>query len=649
MEKVSTQGGSVGKVRTQIARISLPPGGFRLECGGNLPELQVAYETYGELSPQKDNVVFLCHALTGDAHVAGEHESAEPSAAWWDEMVGPGKGIDTRYYHVICANILGGCKGTTGPCSPDPRTGRPYGSTFPRMTVGDIVEVHRLLLRHLGVERVAAVVGGSFGGMQVLEWGLRHPETVDRCICIASAARLSAQALAFDIVGRKAITADPDWQGGDYYGTGRSPDRGLAQAREIGHITYLSPEMMDRKFGRERRSDVPAARESEVKAPGSEYRSTFQVESYLDYQGLKFVKRFDANSYLRITQAMDEFDLVERHGSLEVAFAALKAKTLVVALSSDWLFPPEQSVEIANALLRDGKEVSYCKLQAPHGHDAFLVDIEHLSEVIRAFLPWVDGSGRALPMPQPAAGAKAGESAAGCFPAAGAGKIKPGRLRWRITRSARANDSEHREDFRRILSMIEPGSRVLDLGCGNGDLLTLLAHDRGISGVGVDFDIENVIEVIDRGHAIFQADIDAGLAMIPTGSYDCAILSETLQVVRKPRFVVREMLRVAREGIVSFPNYGKWTQRLRLMFSGRTLRDDSQAYEWYNTPNIHLFTLKDFVEMCQQDGIQVTDLACISHNGISRALSRAGFCNLAADRVLVKIAKRHGDAAGSCG
>ena len=244
--------GSVGLTATKTVRIDLPSGGLRLESGETLPELTVAYETYGELSSQRDNVIFICHALSGDAHVAGYQDESEASRGWWDEMVGPGKGIDTLHYFVVCANILGGCKGTTGPSSINPRTGKPYGSAFPSITVGDIVDVHTLLLKQIGIERLAGVVGGSLGGMQVLEWAIRYPEMIDRCICVASATSLSAQALAFDIIGRKAIMYDPNWQSGDYYGTGRTPASGLSLARKIGHITYLSPEMMETKFGRDK-------------------------------------------------------------------------------------------------------------------------------------------------------------------------------------------------------------------------------------------------------------------------------------------------------------------------------------------------------------------------------------------------------------
>jgi len=307
--KAANTENSVGLVETKLAKIKLPAEGLKLEHGV-LPELTIAYETYGTLSSEKDNVIFICHALSGDAHVAGYHNDSEKSVGWWDEMVGPGKGIDTNHYFVVCANILGGCKGTTGPSSTNPATRKPYGSAFPRITISDMVDTHRLLLEDLGIKRLAGVIGGSLGGMQALEWAIRYPESIDRCICIAAAASLSAQALAFDIVGRDSIISDSDWQGGDYYGTGRTPDRGLSQARKIGHITYLSPEIMTEKFGREKHNNGNA---------NAKFETNFQVESYLSHQGNKFVDRFDANSYLHITRAIDEYDLIEKYGSLEKA------------------------------------------------------------------------------------------------------------------------------------------------------------------------------------------------------------------------------------------------------------------------------------------------------------------------------------------
>ncbi len=577
---------SAGLVETRIARIALPPEGLKLEGGGVLPELEVAYETYGTLAPARDNVVFICHALSGDAHVAGIHTPEDKHPGWWDDMVGPGKGIDTTRFFVVCANVLGGCKGTTGPSSLDPRTGRPYGSQFPAITVGDIVRVHRLLLRHLGIETVYAAVGGSFGGMQVLEWGIRHPDAIRHCICIATAASLSTQALAFDIVGREVITSDPAWAGGDYYGTGRQPEDGLAAARMIGHITYLSPEIMTRKFGRRKRDLAEPQR----------FGTRFEVESYLQHQGEKFVERFDSNSYLHITHAMDAYDLVEQHGDLRSAFRDVKARFLVVALSSDWLFPPEQSLEIATALVQSSKSVSYCLLKAPYGHDAFLVDIDQLARVIDTFL-------------------------AGTTPA----KARP-------AGAARSDDA-------RIAAMVEPGARVLDLGCGSGDLLAHLAATHAISGLGFDIDVERLIDTLGKGMDVFQGDIDEDMGFIPDQSYDYVILSQTLQVVRKPRHVLKEMLRVARAGIVSIPNFANWQNRLHLSLTGRMPKSRAIPFEWYDTPNIHLATFRDFMDLCREDGIRIERIVPLGESPISRLLVKTGLWNLGAERILVRIVR----------
>lgn len=578
---------SVGIVETRVASIPLPEGGLSLEGGGRLKELQVAYESYGSLSRDKSNVVFICHALSGDAHVAGYHTLEDKHPGWWDEMVGPGKGIDTKAYHVICANILGGCKGTTGPGALNPDTGAPYGSLFPAITIRDIVRVHHLLLQHLGIQHLHAVVGGSFGGMQVLEWSILFPDFVSNCICIASAASLSAQALAFDIVGREVITSDPAWAGGDFYGTGRLPSDGLAAARMIGHITYLSPEIMNAKFGRRKRSRPSQDR----------FQTLFEVESYLQHQGEKFVERFDSNSYLHITHAMDAYDLAEQYGDLPSAFRKVHARFLVVALSSDWLFPPEQSLEIANSLAQAGKRVSYILIKAPTGHDAFLVDIGHLSQAIHAFL---------------------GTESAPSLPAV-SGATLP--------------------DYDRISALLKPRSRVLDLGCGDGTLLALLLENQQSSGWGVDINLDNLISALTKGLDVFHADIDEDLSLIPDNAYDYAMLSQTLQVVRKPREVLHEMLRIAREGIVSFPNFGCWINRLRLSVTGSMPKSRELPYEWYDTPNIHLSTLNDFMRLCEQDGIRVAAVAPIADSLAGRLLIRLGLWNLGAERVLVKISR----------
>jgi homoserine O-acetyltransferase len=577
---------ALGLVETRTVQVPLPPGGLTLENGGILPELVVAYEAYGNLSPARDNVVFICHALTGDAHAAGCHSPDDRTPGWWDDMIGPGKGLDTNHFHVICANILGGCKGTTGPASINPATGQPYGAAFPAITIGDIVDAHYLFLKHLGITRLRAIVGGSFGGMLVLEWGIRYPDVPEHCICIASAASLSAQALAFDIVGREMITNDPGWSGGNYYGTGKLPKDGLAAARMLGHITYLSPEIMTRKFGRKKKEP----------APGERFSTRFEVESYLQYQGEKFVERFDSNSYLHITHAMDSYDLVEKYGDLKTALGHIKARVLVVALSSDWLFPPEQSIEIASALVQLGKPVSYCLLKAPYGHDAFLVDIEHLSLIICTFI-------------------------GGC------------------PDCAAAEPAKKRDDYELIANLIEPGSRVLDLGCGDGDLLSLLATNRQTAGMGVDIDLQHLIAAMNKKLDVLQGDIDSDLSMIPDQSYDYVVLSQTLQVVRRPRAVLHQMLRIAHDGIVSFPNFANWHNRMVLGLTGRMPKTEALPFEWYNTPNIHLATWQDFLSLCRQDGIRVKCIIPMTEKPLSRLFVAAGLKNLGAERILVNITR----------
>jgi homoserine O-acetyltransferase len=582
----------VGLVQTRLAPIDLPKEGITLECGARLTALTVAYEAYGVLNAARDNVVFICHALTGDAHAAGYHDPSDKKLGWWDAMIGPDKGIDTRYYYVICANVVGGCKGTTGPTSIDPETGRPYGSRFPPVSTRDMVRVHRLLLEHLGIEKVNALVGGSFGGMQVLEWITLFPHTVERAVCIASGASLSAQALAFDIVGRHAIVSDPNWHHGDYLDTGVIPEQGLARARQIGHITYLSQEMIDQKFGREK----------------SEKGSVFEVERYLQYKGEHFVKRFDANSYLRIMEAMDAFDLAERYGSLQDAFARVRAKILIVALSSDWLFPSEQSLELASALIRCGKSVSYCRLDAPHGHDAFLVDITGLSKVVRAFLPWVERSAKPP------------------------GKLDDG--------GSTLNQLLESNQLARIGAMVKPGARVVDLGCGDGDLLEYLRERYAATGLGIDIDIQNIVNVIDKGHDAFQADIDVSLAVIPDGAYQYAILSQTLQAVKHPRTVLQEMLRIAEIGIVAFANRGNWRYRFDLLWRGQMPKEVSAFGRWYDSMEIHPFTLHDFFELCREDDIEVVDVIAIPDGIVDSVLATFKRDNLGADRALVKVRRR---------
>jgi len=387
--------GSVGTVETRYLDLPVP---LALDCGRQLHPIRIAYETYGTLSPARDNVILVCHALSGDAHAAGY--SATPVAAgtrdgfraderdgaaarglgWWDGMIGPGKAFDTEKFFVVSTNLLGGCRGTTGPSSPNPETGRPYGSDFPVITVADMVRAERAFLEQLGITRLAAVAGGSLGGMQALEWAVLYGNDVDAIIPIASTHALQPQGVAWNAIARSAITSDPDWQGGHYYGTGRAPNAGMGVARMVGHITYLSAQSLGDKFGR--RLQFAKDIRYELTAP------EFEVESYLRYQADSFVKRFDANTYLYTSRALTYFDLARQYGKGRLADALrnVSARTLLIAFSSDWLYPPSCSEELAAALRSLGKDVELHVIDAPYGHDCFLLEEARQVPIIQQFL-----------------------------------------------------------------------------------------------------------------------------------------------------------------------------------------------------------------------------------------------------------------------
>jgi homoserine O-acetyltransferase/O-succinyltransferase len=349
-----------------------------LESGRTLGPVDIMYETYGEPNEDRSNAILILHALSGNHHAAGFNDPHDRQTGWWDGMIGPGKAFDTSRYWVICSNIIGGCKGSTGPISIDPKTGQAYGLNFPIVTIGDMVEAQKRLIDHLGISTLYSMAGGSMGGFQVLEWILRFPEKVRSAICLASAARLSAQAIAFNSIGRSAITCDPEWKQGCYNGKG--PEQGLAIARMIGHITYLSEMLLDAKFGRRLQS---------ANRFGYNHTSEFAIESYLNYKGSTFTQRFDANSYLYITKAMDYFDISSSYGPLKKAFDRVKARCLFVSYSSDWLFPTSQTREMVRALLSNGKPVSFIEVDSPYGHDAFLVEEERLHRIVSGFLEGV--------------------------------------------------------------------------------------------------------------------------------------------------------------------------------------------------------------------------------------------------------------------
>jgi len=386
--------GSVGTVHTRYVDLPEP---VHLDCGRTLDQVRIAYETYGELSPARDNVILVCHALSGDAHAAGASEtateatrdgfgaedrdgSAPTGLGWWDGMIGPGKAFDTDDYFVVSTNLLGGCSGSTGPSSINPATGTAYGADFPVITVADMVHTERAFLDVLGIDRLAAVAGGSLGGMQVLEWAVSYPDQVDSIVVIASTHALHPQGVAWNAIAREAIRADPDWQGGHYYGTGRRPDAGMGVARMVGHITYLSAEALEQKF--HRRLQFSDDLRYTITEP------EFEVESYLRHQADSFVRRFDANTYLYTSRALSYFDLARQYGdgSLARALSGVEARVLLVAFSSDWLYPPSGSQEIHDALQALGKPVELHVIDAPYGHDCFLLEEARQTPMIQQFL-----------------------------------------------------------------------------------------------------------------------------------------------------------------------------------------------------------------------------------------------------------------------
>src|SRR5437868_2880143 len=358
-------------VETQSVRFD----SISLDNGATLAPVEIAYESYGELNKARSNAILILHAFSGDAHAAGiSHEGGKPG--WWDNMIGPGKAFDTDKYFVLCSNVLGGCRGTTGPSSINPATGCPYAMKFPVITTRDMVRLQKMLIDHLGIRTLLAVTGGSMGGMQALEWAVSYPDAVWAAIPIATTARHSAQQIAFNEVGRQAIIADPDWNEGNYYNC-KPPARGLAVARMVGHITYMSDDSMREKFGRRLRGKENFSFGFDV---------DFEVESYLRYRGSQFVYRFDANSYLYITKAMDYFDLTNGNATLAAALEKTLARFLVISFSSDWLYPSYQSQELVRALRSRNRDVAYVELQSNYGHDSFLVDVVEQTDLVRGFL-----------------------------------------------------------------------------------------------------------------------------------------------------------------------------------------------------------------------------------------------------------------------
>ncbi len=517
---------------------------FKLCSGATFPSITVAYETYGTLNKDKSNAIIVFHALTGDSHVAKHND--EEREGWWEGMVGPGKSYDTDKYFVICANVLGGCKGTTGPMFVNPKDGRPYGMRFPVVTIEDMVNAQVKLLDYFGIERVFLATGGSMGGLQVLQFCVSFPDRVQNAQILAATSRTSPQSIALNEVARQAIYADLNWQNGDYYGKPH-PDKGLAVARMLGHITYLCEEQMQEKFGR---------RLQDKERFGFDFNIDFQVESYLGYNGKKFTQRFDANSLLYVTKAIDYFDISNGYASLDAAISRIKARVLVVSYSTDWLFPAEQSVELTGAMLKNGIDATYVNVDCKFGHDSFLLDIEKLTDLTRDFLS-SGACNKSLPL------------------------------------IAEADIAlEKRQDYRLILELIPEHASVLDLGCGNGELIEQLQRKKGAHTRGVDRSERNVRACIGKGLSVRQGDIEEGLRDYPDGEFDYVILCRTIAFLDKPKDVVREMLRVARRVIITFDNAGYWEMRTNAALGlgmGPALYSDEPRQRAITLPQFEVF------------------------------------------------------------
>ncbi len=578
---------STDDVRTaaalQYARRVTFDGPIALERGKSLPHVHCAYETWGTLNEDASNAVLVCHAISGDSHAASHAEDDDPG--WWESLIGPGKAIDTNRFFVVCPNVLGGCRGTTGPgdINPDADPPRPYGADFPRITVGDIVMVQRMLAQSLGIDRWRAVVGGSLGGHQAMEWSTRYPDLLESCVIIAASARLTSQALGFDVIARNAIQTDPHFAGGQYYDQPNRPDTGLAIARMLGHITYLSSKAMEAKFDPDRHDPRQIA---------SIFEQQFSIGSYLAHQGHRFTTRFDANSYMTLSMVMDLFDLGSNRFQLMESFDESKCDFLVISFSSDWLFPPSQSRDIVNAMTALGKSVTYAEITTDAGHDAFLIDrdIQQFGGLIEARLGNID--------------------------------VHPPKL------------SAEEEA---ILEWIPPEASVLDLGCGDGHLLAALKERGNVHVMGVEVDGPSLIRSARRGLNVIDYDLNQGLPAFIDGQFDVVILSATLQAVANVEELFDEMVRVGKRAIISFPNFAYRALRDDYVARGRSPKAHGEYnYEWYNTPNRRFPTVADVHDLCQQKGIRI-ELEVYFDSETNQQISSDDDPNLNADTAILAV------------
>ena len=595
-------GASVGAVRALHARFEEP---LPLACGRTLDAFELAYETYGSLNAERSNAVLICHALNASHHVAGYYQGDEDNVGWWDNMVGPGKPLDTERFFVVGVNNLGSCFGSSGPTTTNPATGKPWGADFPIVTVEDWVDAQARLADRLGIDRWAAVMGGSLGGMQALAWAIRYPERIRHALVIAAAPNLSAENIAFNEVARQAILTDPDFHGGHFAAAQTLPRRGLRVARMIGHITYLSDQQMEARFGRQLRDGLQFS-----------FAPEFQIESYLRHQGEKFADYYDANTYLRITKALDYFDPASTTGgSLAKALAPASCKFLLVAFTTDWRFPAARSREIVKALVENKRDVSYAEIEAPHGHDAFLLDDEQYHAIVASYF---DRASRDLK------------------------DYSTFRLGPEISRAVEDRVAQgRRPDYAAIAGWVPEKASVLDLGCGDGSLLAYLAREREVHGYGVEITDAGVRASIVNSINVIQRDLEGGLAGFDNDSFDFVILSQTLQAMRHIEEIVAEMLRVGRHAIVSFPNFGHWRHRLQIL-RGRMPMSPALPYQWYDTPNIHLCTVADFDAFLESRGCHIEDRVVLSNGERVRTAP-----NLLGELAIYRFRRRKGRAIGA--
>jgi homoserine O-acetyltransferase len=538
---------------------------FHLSNGNSLNGFELRYESYGKLSPAKDNAIYICHALTGDHHVAGIYDENDEKPGWWNHVVGPGKPIDTNHFFVLSSNCLGGCRGSTGPSSFQPQQNAvQYGASFPDLSISDMVRAQKALIDHFGISELYAVVGGSMGGMQALQWIVEYPGFTKNAIIIAATAQHSVQTIAFNEAGRCSIRGDLAWQDGNYE-KGNGPDRGLSVARMMAHITYLSDVGMEEKFGGDRRLD-----------PSTEFE--FSVQGYLDHQGKKFVERFDPNSYLKLTEALDRFNLVREEG-LEAAVSEVSTRTLVIAFSSDWLYTPKQNKDIMDALLKEGKNASYVEIDHTHGHDSFLIDSGPFLHALGSFLRTSDSEVSLL-----------NENDDGFR------KLKD---RYEVKKEA---------DFRAIDEWVMPKDKVLDLGCGRGLLLEHLSATKEVQGLGVDWDLNNAISCVSRRVPIYQEDIFTALSKFNDNSYDWVIFSRMVESLPEPGSILKEAIRVGRKVAVSFVNHGYWRNRINFLLKGHRVLNEVYPHEWESNHLSNHFSIGEFEDFCsrlQEDGLQL--------------------------------------------